>query len=102
MTTAFRILALSILGAALSGCGGPSDFKPADSMSAAEIYVQACQVCHGEGGAGKFGFLFAIAGSEESAEQIAALLKEGGSIMPSFPQMSEQQRLMMAGYVKGL
>lgn len=101
MTTK-RLFALSLLSITLSGCGGPSDFKPADGMSAADIYYQACEACHGENGVGKFGFLFAVAGTEAPVEDIAALLKEGGHIMPSFPQMSDEQRLMMAGYIKGL
>jgi mono/diheme cytochrome c family protein len=69
-------------------------------MTAAEIYGSACEVCHGKNGAGKFGFLFKIADSESSVEEMAAALKDGGAIMPSFPNLSEEQRLMMAGYLK--
>lgn len=102
MTKTTRLFAISILAATLSGCGGPSDFKPSDGMPAADIYTNACQACHGESGGGKFGFLLKIAGSEDSLDEIAALLKEGGHIMPSFPNMSDEERLTMAAYIKAL
>ncbi len=102
MTKMTRLFALSILAAALSGCGGPSDYKPTAGMTAADIFADACQACHGENGAGKFGFLLKIAGSETSAEEIATLLKDGGHIMPSFPNMSEEEHLTMAAYIKAL
>jgi mono/diheme cytochrome c family protein len=95
-----QLIAISGLTAVLSGCGGPSDFSPAEGMSAADIYASTCQSCHGENGAGKFGFLFKIVGSESSPEEMAAALTEGGSIMPSFPNLSDEQRLMMAAYIK--
>ncbi len=97
-----RLLAIATLAAALSGCGGPSDFKPTEGMSVADIYAGACQACHGENGAGKFGFLLKVAQSDKSQEEIAALLKEGGHIMPSFPNMSDDERLTMAAFVKAL
>ena len=97
-----RLFAASILAVTLSGCGGPSDFTPTEGMSAADIYASACQACHGENGGGKFGFLFKIAGTEASLEQVAATLKEGGSIMPSFPNMSDEDRMTMAAYIKAL
>ncbi|MEN8167484.1 MAG: cytochrome c [Pseudomonadota bacterium] len=100
MTKMPQIATITALTALLSGCGGPSDFSPAEGMSAANIYASACQSCHGENGAGKFGFLFKIAGSESSPEEMATALKEGGSIMPSFPNLSDKQRTMMAAYVK--
>lgn len=95
-----QLITITGLTAILSGCGGPSDFSPAEGMSAANIYASACQSCHGENGAGKFGFLFKIAGSESSPEEMATALTEGGSIMPSFPNLSDEQRTMMAAYVK--
>jgi mono/diheme cytochrome c family protein len=100
MTKTTRLFALTALTALLSGCGGPSDFTPSEGMTAAEIYASACAACHGDKGAGKFGFLFKIAGSESSAEAMAAAINEGGTIMPSFPNLSDEQRLMMAGYIK--
>jgi mono/diheme cytochrome c family protein len=102
MTKTTRLFAITGLAALLGGCGGPSDFTPAQGMTAAEIYDSACAACHGENGAGKFGFLFKIAGSESSAEQMAAAIKDGGKIMPSFPNLSDEQRMMMAGYIKSL
>ena len=102
MTKTPRFFALAGATALLGGCGGPSDFTPTEGMTAAEIYGSACASCHGQDGAGKFGFLFKIAGSESSAEEMAEAIKEGGKIMPSFPNLSDEQRMMMAGYIKSL
>jgi mono/diheme cytochrome c family protein len=97
-----RMLPIAGIAILLGGCGGPSDFTPTADMTAADIYGSACQVCHGENGAGKFGFLFKIQGSESSLEQMAAALKDGGKLMPSFPNLSDEQRVMMATYIKSL
>jgi mono/diheme cytochrome c family protein len=102
MNPIIQLLSIGGLALLLGGCGGPSDFTPAADMSAADIYNETCQVCHGENGAGKFGFLFKIQGTDSSLEQMAAALKEGGSIMPSYPNFSDQQHMMMAAYVKSL
>jgi mono/diheme cytochrome c family protein len=102
MTKTTRLFVIAGFTALLSGCGGPSDFTPTEGMTAAEIYDSACEVCHGKDGAGKFGLLFKIAGSESSAKQMAAAIKEGGTIMPSFPNLNDDQRWMMAGYIKSL
>ena len=97
-----QLISIAGLAALLSGCGGPSDFTPTEDMSAANIYAGACQSCHGENGAGKFGFLFKIAGSGSTLEQMTAAIKEGGTIMPSFPNFSDKQQIMMAAYIKAL
>ncbi len=97
-----RLFGALILASTLSGCGGPSDFKPTEGMAVADIFAAACQVCHGENGSGKFGFLFKVAGTDDSIEEIATLLNQGGHIMPSFPNMSDEERLTMAAYVKAL
>lgn len=102
MTKTTRLIAVSILATTLSGCGGPSDFKPTEGMSAADIFNGACQACHGENGGGKFGFLLKVAGTDTSMEEIASLLKDGGHIMPSFPNMSDEERLALATYIKAL
>ena len=102
MSKTTRLFAIAGITAFLGGCGGPSDFTPTEGMTAAEIYTNACEVCHGIDAAGKFGFLFKIAGSDHSAEEMAAAIKDGGTIMPSFPNLSEEQRMMMAGYIKSL
>jgi mono/diheme cytochrome c family protein len=102
MHKSFYPIAVTTLGLLLGGCGGPSDFTPTEGMSAVDIYAQACAICDGENGAGKFGFLFKLAGSESSVEAMARALEEGGTIMPSFPNLSHQQRLMMAGYIMTL
>ncbi|MGD8589292.1 MAG: cytochrome c [Chromatiales bacterium] len=100
MTKTIQLFTLAALTSLISGCGGPSDFTPSEGMTAVEIYNSACADCHGDNGAGKFGFLFKIAGSDDSVEEMAATIKEGGTIMPSFPNLSDEQRLMMAGYIK--
>jgi len=102
MTQITRLCSLGAFALLLGGCGGPSEFTPTPDMSAADIYTNACQECHGDNGAGKFGFLFKIQGSDSSVEEMAAALKDGGKIMPSFPNMSDEHRMMMAAYIKSL
>lgn len=97
-----QILSLTTLTACLTGCMGPNDFTPGDGMSPAEVFSSTCQTCHGEKGAGKFGFLFGIAGTDKSMQEIATKIGEGSKLMPSFPNISDEDRLSIAAYVKAL
>jgi mono/diheme cytochrome c family protein len=102
MPSSTHLIIITALSLLLGGCGGASDFKPTAGMSAVDIYASACEVCHGANGAGKFGFLFKIAGSESDLEEMANAIQQGGTIMPSYPNLSEPERLMMAAYIKSL
>ena len=95
-------IAIPVLVAALAGCGGPAEFRPAEGMSAADIFSNACSACHGNKGSGKFGFLLKIAGTDSSTEEIAGIVGSGGYIMPGFPNISDEQRMLIAAYVKTL
>jgi len=97
-----QIIALTTLTACLTGCMGPNDFTPSEGMSPADIFSSTCQTCHGENGAGKFGFLLGISGTDESMEEIAAKIGEGSTLMPSFPNISDEDRLSIAAYVMAL
>jgi mono/diheme cytochrome c family protein len=96
------IYASALLTLLLTGCSETNEFTPTEGMSAADIFSSTCQSCHGEKGAGKFGFILAIAGSDDSLQEIAAKIHEGGSIMPAFPNISDSDRLAIATYIKGL
>jgi len=93
-------LAATLIGL-LAGCG-KDDIAPAQDTSPADIFVQACRTCHGAQGSGKFGFLLKIAGTDESVEEIGAKIRDGGWIMPKFPNLSEDQRQALAAYIKSL
>lgn len=95
------IMGACLLAASLSGCSGSNDFKPTDGMGASELFAQACSSCHGENGNGKFGFLLAIAGSEKPLQELADTIRNGGYVMPAFPNISEAEALAVTGYLKG-
>ena len=97
-----QMTAIPMLATVLAGCGGPNEYRPAEGMSAADIFSNACSACHGEKGNGKLGFLLRIAGTESSAEEIVDIIGSGGYIMPSFPNVSDAQRKLIAAYVKAL
>ncbi|HBC55775.1 MAG TPA: cytochrome C [Gammaproteobacteria bacterium] len=83
----------------LTGCG-QSDYRPESTASGEQMFAQACSGCHGEGGQGRFGFLLTIAGTEHPADKVATKILEGGLIMPEFVQLTEEQRLEIANYLK--
>ncbi len=96
-----RFIAACLTVAALGGCSS-SDYTPTTGAAADQLFAEACSGCHGDNGAGKFGFLLAIAGSEESTETIVDKIRNGGHLMPAFPQLSEEQASAIAGYLKSL
>jgi mono/diheme cytochrome c family protein len=86
----------------LTGCSDSNDFTPASGMDGMDIYAKACANCHGENGSGKFGFLLKLEGSEDSAEEIVNKIRNGGHIMPAFPNINTQQAELVATYLKSL
>ena len=84
----------------LSGCGGPDEYTPDSGMSGADAFAAACQSCHGEAGQGKFGFLLKIAGDAHSVAEIADKVRDGGFIMPSFPNIADKERQALAEYIR--
>lgn len=102
MNNRFKVVGLAAVLGMLSGCGGPDEYKPAEGMVAKDIYIAACQSCHGENGSGKLGFLLKIAGRDYTAEEVAHKIGEGGFIMPSFPNIAEAERKAVGEYVEAL
>jgi len=84
----------------LSGCGGPDEYTPVAGMSGTDIFTVACQSCHGEAGQGKFGFLLKIAGDAHSVAEIADKVRDGGFVMPSFPNIGDKERQALAEYIR--
>lgn len=85
----------------LTGCS-ENNFTPVSGMDGMDIYANACASCHGENGAGKFGFLLKLADSEASNEKIVGMIRKGGHIMPAFPNIDDQQAGLVADYIKSL
>lgn len=96
-----QIIAACLVAGSLSGCSD-SAFKPAENMPANEIFAQVCAGCHGDSGAGKFGFLLQLAGTDLSAEEIVEKVRQGGHVMPAFPNISEGEAVAIAAYLKSL
>jgi cytochrome c553 len=101
MVKTTRIIAACLVAGSLSGCSD-SDFKPAENMPVNELFAEACAGCHGDQGAGKFGFLLTLAGSDLPTEEIVEKVRQGGHVMPAFPNISETEATAIAGYIKGL
>lgn len=100
-STFLRILSITALSTLMTACGGPSDYAPADNLTAETIFAEACMSCHGVAGEGKIG-LFKLQNSELGLDEIAAKITEGGMLMPQFVKLSETQRAELANYVKSL
>jgi mono/diheme cytochrome c family protein len=97
-----RFIGTCLITAGLTACGGDSDFKPAAGMAPEQLFSEACANCHGEEGGGKFGFLLSVAGSDTSVDDIVSKIREGGTIMPAFPEIDESEATAVANYLKNL
>ena len=100
MTHLSRITIAALLTAHLTGCGSSNGYTPRTGMSAADIFAEACESCHGAAGAGKFGFLLKVAGTDASPAKVAQHVAAGGPVMPGFPNIPESDRLALAEYLK--
>ncbi len=95
-----RLIGAGLLAAALAGCSGSQEFTPTAGMSPDQVFAQACSGCHGEGGEGKFGFLLSIAGTDADSGEIVAKIRNGGHVMPAFPNIDESTATAIAAYLK--
>ncbi len=100
-TTHFSALGLLALTLPLTGCSDVNDYKPDAGLDGKTLFSQACADCHGDSGAGKFGFLLKIAGTDESTEEVVEKINKGGFIMPAFPNISQEEAQSIALYLKG-
>lgn len=65
------------------------------------LYVTNCSACHGvdrKGSPGQFPDLTRV-GARRTAAEIAAIIHSGNGKMPSFPQLTEEERKAIAGYL---
>jgi quinoprotein glucose dehydrogenase len=65
------------------------------------LYVTNCSACHGvdrKGSPGQFPDLTRV-GVRRTAEEIAAIIQSGNGKMPSFPQLSAEERKAIAGFL---
>nr|CRH06879.1 putative Cytochrome c, class I [Candidatus Magnetococcus massalia] len=100
MSSIARTTGFVMLAALLTGCGGSNEYKPQAGATAETIYAEACASCHGDKGAGKLGPILRIAGSDADPAATSAKIAGGGHIMPGFPNISEQDRMAVAVYLK--
>jgi mono/diheme cytochrome c family protein len=94
-----QFIGACLVAASLSGCSD-SDFKPAEGMPANQLFAEACASCHGDNGQGKFGMLLKLAGSDLSSEEMVQKIRQGGHVMPAFPNISEEEALAIASFIK--
>ncbi len=95
-----RRISVVVAALLLSGCGGESDYTPQSGASGADIFTAACQECHGVNGEGKFGFLLSLKVADHPREVLAGKIRNGGPVMPAFPQVDETAALAVADHLK--
>ncbi|MES9826205.1 MAG: cytochrome c [Candidatus Thiodiazotropha endolucinida] len=93
---------ICLAGSLLTGCSDNNDFKPAAGMDGMDIYANACSNCHGVNGSGKFGFLLKLSGTDSNTEEIVDKIRNGGHIMPAFPNIDTRHVGLVAAYIKTL
>ncbi len=96
-----HFFAIGLLALTLTGCSDVNDYKPESGLDGKTLFSQACADCHGDSGGGKFGFLLKIAGTDESTEEVVEKINQGGTFMPSFPNISQEEAQSIAHYLKG-
>ncbi|MEW8028599.1 MAG: cytochrome c [Candidatus Thiodiazotropha sp.] len=102
MKKATYLAGICLSGFLLTGCSDSNDFKPVAGMDGMDIYANACSSCHGENGSGKFGFLLKLTGTDANTEEIVGMIRNGGHIMPAFPNIDAQHAELVAAYIKAL
>jgi mono/diheme cytochrome c family protein len=100
MTIRKRFIGACLISATLCGCSASKDYKPAEGMSAEQIFAEACSGCHGDEGEGKFGFLLSIAGTQTAGEELTTLIRNGGHLMPAFTQIDKETAEALVAYLK--
>ena len=95
-----KVVLVVLAGLGLSACG-QRDYTPVAGVSAETIFAEACAGCHGDAGAGKFGFLLKLAGSDHPHpdSEIAEKVIKGGHIMPAFPNIDQQNAEALGQYI---
>lgn len=85
----------------LSGCGrgGLDTFSATETTSPKAIFDQACASCHGNDGSGQFWLLFKLEPAGKKPQELADTIYSGREGMPSFPMLTESQRLALADYI---
>jgi mono/diheme cytochrome c family protein len=84
----------------LAGCGGEESYAPEAGTAPETMFEEACSHCHGDQGKGKFGFLLSLEDTQLDESGVGDMIQRGSGIMPSFPDLSDEQRQDLAAYVK--
>lgn len=84
----------------LAGCGGEEGYAPEAGTAPETMFEEACSHCHGDQGKGKFGFLLSLQDTQLDESGISDMIRQGSGIMPSFPELTDEQRQSLAAYVK--
>ncbi len=90
-----RIWISLLTTAALAGCGGTRDYAPAPGSDGEQMFEHACLECHDPDAGGKY---FKLSRDEASPESIAERIREGGFMMPSFPNIRGEELRALSVY----
>ncbi len=95
-----KLVWVALAALSLSACAD-RDYTPVAGASAETIFAEACASCHGDAGAGKFGFLFKLTDSEypHPDSAIAAKIIQGGNSMPAFPNIGQKNAEALGAYI---
>ncbi len=100
MTIRTRFIGACLISATLCGCSGGKDFKPSAGMPVEQIFAEACSGCHGDEGEGIFGFLLSVAGTKTPSDELSVLIRNGGHLMPAYPQIDKENADALVAYLK--
>jgi len=90
-----KALALTVAALAMAGCSKPNNYTPAAGASGADIFKAACLECHKI----ENGKIFELTADKASAAAIAKKVTEGGTIMPTFPNIKAEELKGLSQYV---
>jgi mono/diheme cytochrome c family protein len=94
------IAGASAILAACSGKAGFNDFGAAENTPVAQVFEDGCSKCHGSDGGGMlFGMMFKLDPAGKPATELAMTILTGREKMPSFPKLTEKQRLELANHI---
>ncbi len=76
----------------LAGCSKPNDYTPAEGMTGEAIFKATCAECHS---VDEKGYYFELASDADIGKKV----REGGMMMPSFPNISGDALKSVEAYV---
>ena len=79
-----------------------NDYQLKAGATGSDIFSQACAVCHGDDGRGKFGLFFDLSTSILSIGEMKVIINNGGLVMSAFPNIKGNELDALVTHVRSL